>query len=81
MDDFVFKPKQATVQKGTAVVWINQEHETHTATADDKKFDSGDLSAGGIFVLTVAEAGTIPYYCDYHGGRGGVDMAGTVVVE
>jgi plastocyanin/uncharacterized membrane protein YozB (DUF420 family) len=81
MDDFVFKPKQATIQKGTAVVWINQEHETHTATADDKKFDSGDLSAGGIFVLTVAEAGTIPYYCDYHGGRGGVDMAGTVVVE
>jgi len=81
MDEFVFTPKQVTVRKGTAVVWINQEGETHTVTADDKKFDSGDLSAGGIFAFTVAEAGTIPYYCDYHGGRGGVDMAGALVVE
>jgi len=81
MDEFVFIPKQVTVRKGTAVVWINQEGETHTVTADDKKFDSGDLSAGGIFAFTLAEAGTIPYYCDYHGGRGGVDMAGALVVE
>jgi plastocyanin len=81
MDEFVFKPKQVTITKGTAVVWINQEGETHTATADDKRFDSGDLPAGGIFAFTVTEAGTIPYYCDYHGGRGGVDMAGALVVE
>ena len=81
MDEFVFTPKQVTVRKGTAVVWINQEGETHTVTADDKKFDSGDLSAGGIVAFTVAAAGTIPYYCDYHGGRGGVDMAGALVVE
>ncbi len=81
MDAFVFTPKQVTLRKGTAVVWINQEGETHTVTADDKKFDSGDLSVGGIFAFTVTEAGTIPYYCDYHGGRGGVDMAGVLIVE
>jgi len=81
MDAFVFTPKQVTLRKGTAVVWINHEHETHTVTADDKKFDSGDLSVGGIFAFTVTEAGRIPYYCDYHGGRGGVDMAGVLIVE
>ncbi|MGH7382719.1 MAG: DUF420 domain-containing protein [Candidatus Methylomirabilales bacterium] len=81
MDEFVFTRKQVTVRKGTAVVWINQERETHTVIADDRKFDSGDLPAGGIFAFTVTEAGTIPYYCDYHGGRGGVDMAGALVVE
>ncbi|MGH7166733.1 MAG: plastocyanin/azurin family copper-binding protein [Nitrospiraceae bacterium] len=81
MDEFVFTPKQVTVRKGTAVVWINQEGETHTVTADDRKFNSGDLPAGGIFAFTVTEAGTIPYYCDYHGGRGGVDMAGALIVE
>jgi len=81
MDAFVFTPKQVTLRKGTAVVWINQEGETHTVTADDKKFDSGDLSVGGIFAFTVTEAGRIPYYCDYHGGRGGVDMAGVLIVE
>jgi len=81
MDAFVFTPKQVTVRTGTAVVWINQEHEAHTVIADDGKFDSGDLSVGGIFVFTVTEAGMIPYYCDYHGGRGGVDMAGALIVE
>ncbi|MGH7432662.1 MAG: hypothetical protein ACREJL_02800 [Candidatus Methylomirabilales bacterium] len=81
MDDFVFKPQRMTIERGTSVVWINQERETHTVTADDKKFDSGDLSVGGIFAFTVTEAGRIPYYCDYHGGRGGVDMAGVLVVE
>ena len=69
------------IQKGTTVVWLNQEVEDHTVTADDGSFDSGDLSRGAIFSLPLNEAGTIPYYCIYHGDQGGVDMSGTVVVE
>jgi plastocyanin len=81
MDDFLFKPKRMTVAQGTTVVWVNQEAETHTVTADNKKFDSGDVEPGVTFGVTFKERGTIPYYCNYHGGRGGVDMAGMVVVE
>ncbi|MBW8056925.1 MAG: hypothetical protein IH782_02930 [candidate division NC10 bacterium] len=81
MDEFAFNPSRVTIQKGTTVVWLNQEVEDHTVTADDGSFDSGDLSRGAIFSLPLNEAGTIPYYCIYHGDQGGVDMSGTVVVE
>ncbi len=74
-------PQRVTIQKGATVVWINQEADTHTVTADDGKFDSGDLDLGGMFSFTFNEAGTFPYYCEIHGDRGGVDMAGTIVVE
>ena len=81
MDEFAFNPSRVTIQKGTTVVWLNQEVEDHTVTADDGSFDSGDLSRGAIFSLPLNEAGTISYYCIYHGDQGGVDMSGTVVVE
>lgn len=81
IDEIVFTPHKATIQKGTTVVWINQEGETHTVTADDGKFDSGDLDRGATFAFTFNGAGTFPYYCTFHGDRGGVDMAGTVIVE
>ena len=81
IDDYLFKPERLTVPRGTTVVWINQENESHTVTADDKKFDSGDMAPGGAFAISIKEGGTVPYYCDYHGGRGGVDMAGVLVVE
>lgn len=81
LDDYAFGPQQATIERGTTVVWINLESEVHTATADDGKFDSGDLDRGGIFSIRFSETGTFPYYCIYHGDKGGVDMAGTLVVE
>jgi plastocyanin len=81
MDEFAFTPQRVTIQKGTTVVWINQEPEVHTITADDGKVDSGDLDPGAVYSIAFQEFGTFPYYCIYHGDRGGVDMAGTVIVE
>jgi plastocyanin len=81
MDDYAFNPPRVTIQKGTTVVWINQESEVHTVRADDEKFDSGDLERGAVFSAAFTEAGTFPYYCIYHGDQGGVDMAGAVIVK
>lgn len=81
MDEYTFNPQSVAIQRGTTVVWINQEPEVHTVTADDGKFASGDLDRGGLFSVAFQEAGTFPYYCIYHGDKGGVDMAGTVIVE
>ncbi|MFQ5961564.1 MAG: plastocyanin/azurin family copper-binding protein [Candidatus Methylomirabilales bacterium] len=81
MDEFAFNPHKVTIKTGTTVVWINQEPEVHSVTADDGKFDSGDLDRGAVFSIPFREAGTFPYYCIYHGDLGGVDMAGTVIVE
>lgn len=81
MDDFVFNPQKVTIDTGTTVVWINQEAEVHSVTADDGTFDSGDLDRDAVFSVPFGKTGTFPYYCIYHGDVGGVDMAGTVIVE
>lgn len=81
LDEFAFNPQRVSIQKGTTVAWINQEPEVHTVTADDEKFDSGDLDGGAVFSFAFQEGGRFPYYCIFHGDRGGVDMAGTIVVE
>jgi LPXTG-motif cell wall-anchored protein len=79
--DFEFAPKMITVNVGDTVVWKNVGQAEHTVTADDGSFDSDDLEAGQEFSFTFNTAGTFPYYCKYHGAKGGSGMAGTVVVQ
>lgn len=70
-----------TVKAGTTVVWVNRDKAPHTVTADNGAFASGTLNPGDTFSFTFAQAGTFPYYCEFHGNQGGVGMAGTVRVE
>jgi plastocyanin len=44
MKNYAFVPKSVTVAPGTTVTWRNDDNITHTATADNKLFDSGDMS-------------------------------------
>lgn len=81
MKDFAFSPKSLTVKKGTTVIFVNEDNAKHTVTEDSNKFNSGDILAGKTFAFTFDDAGTFPYHCEYHGDKGGVDMAGTVVVQ
>ncbi|MBI3537960.1 MAG: cupredoxin domain-containing protein [Chloroflexi bacterium] len=80
--DFVFAPKTITVKKGTTITWINLDQAKHTVSADNRaQFDSRDMPSGKQFSFTFASAGTFPYYCEYHGDKGGVDMAAVIVVQ
>jgi plastocyanin/uncharacterized membrane protein YozB (DUF420 family) len=81
LKDFAFSPKSLTVQKGATVIFVNQDNAKHTATEDTNKFNSGDLPAGKTFTFVFTDSGTFPYHCEYHGDKGGVDMAGTIVVR
>lgn len=76
--DFSFKPSKTTVKVGTSVTWTMQDSQTtHTVTATDGSFDSGDLSAvGKTFSHTFGSAGTFTYKCSIHNS-----MTGTVVVQ
>lgn len=74
--DFAFEPAELTVAMGTTVTWTNDDDVTHTVTADDGAFDSGNLPSGETFSHTFDEAGTFPYHCEIHPG-----MTATVVVE
>ena len=81
MKDFVYAPESLTVKKGTTVVFVNRDNAKHTVTEDGGKFNSEDILAGKSYTLTFDEPGTFPYFCKFHGDKGGVDMAGKIVVE
>lgn len=80
-ENFGYAPFEVTVDVGTTVVWINKERAKHTVTADDGSFDSGDQEMENVFQHTFDTPGTYPYYCRYHGDKGVVGMAGTIIVQ
>jgi plastocyanin len=72
---FAFNPATITVPAGTTVTWTNQDAAPHTATADDKSFDTGRLDQGQSGSFTFDTPGTYTYTCTFH-----PNMKGTVVV-
>ena len=72
---FQFGPAEAEVTVGATVTWTNFDGATHTATADDGTFDSGDIEAGEDFSFTFEDPGTFSYFCEIH-----PDMVGTITV-
>ena len=72
----VFRPATITINVGDTVTWRNTDDVPHTSTSEDGVWDSGALAAGEEFSFTFEEAGTFPYFCEFHPG-----MEGTVVVQ
>jgi plastocyanin len=67
-----FAPAAADVLPGETVTWSNISERTHTVTADDGSFDSGELPGGGTFAVTAPAApGTYRYHCRIHAGMNG----------
>jgi plastocyanin len=64
--DFAFDPETISVKAGTEVTWTNSDDGTHTATADDGSFDTGDLDRGRSRSVTFDTAGSFTYYCRFH---------------
>ena len=73
---FAFDPASITIKAGESVTWTNQDSPTHTITADNGEFDSGNIASGAKYSFTFAKAGTYPYHCSIH-----PSMKGTVVVQ
>jgi len=61
-----FTPATLTVSKGERVVWVNKDLFPHTATADDKTFDSKEIAANASWTYVAAKAGEYPYGCTLH---------------
>jgi plastocyanin len=79
IDNFKFDPQEVKVAPGTTVVWTDSRGR-HTVTSDDGSFDSGTLVAGQSFEHKFEKPGAYPYYCMFHGAKGGKDMSGVVTV-
>lgn len=76
IQDFAFVPPELTVPAGTTVTWDNADTAPHTATAEDRGFDTGRIDAGASGSATFDRPGTFAYQCEFH-----PDMLGTIVVE
>lgn len=71
-----FNPKEVHVKVGETLIWNWDDGGLeHTATADDKSFDS-TRKAAGSFQWKFTKAGTVAYHCEVHS-----KMHGTVVVS
>jgi plastocyanin len=77
--NFEFDPKELTVPVGTEVEWVD-EGGRHSVISDTGAFKSMPLAAGGSFKHKFDKAGRFMYFCEFHGSKGGHDMAGVVIV-
>jgi plastocyanin len=70
-----FDPQNIDTKVGDTVEWTNAGTHTHTVTADDGAFDSGNLAPTRTFTQKFEIAGVVHYHCEIHDG-----MVGTVTV-
>jgi plastocyanin len=78
-----FVEKDVTIAPGETVTW-NNEGGTHNVHFDDNSFVMPMLpspSSWSVARTFGPAAGTYRYYCDIHGGSGGMGMSGTVTVS
>jgi plastocyanin len=71
-----FEPQVLTVKPGDRVTWVNKDLFPHTATADDKTFDSHSVAPAGTWTFVARKAGTHTYACVFH-----PTMKGTIQVQ
>ena len=74
--NFAFEPRTLRAETGDTITVTNDDDTTHTVTADDGMFDTGDVGAAGTATFTVGAPGRYRYHCDIHNY-----MTGTVTVS
>jgi plastocyanin len=66
MKNFAFDPPALTIKAGQTLTWTNDDVVPHTATADGKTWDSGQMAPGRSYTVTVTKPGTYEYTCSNH---------------
>ena len=66
MRNLAYAPTALQVTAGTTVVWVTEDAEQHTLTADDGSVDSGLIDPNASWSRTFDSAATIAYHCIPH---------------
>lgn len=66
IQNFAFLPANLTIKKGETVTFTNKDGVGHSATADDKSFDTGVLAQNESKTVTFDKPGTYTYHCSVH---------------
>ena len=65
--DFKFSPNPLKAKAGATITVKNDDSTTHTLTADDKSFDTGEVANGTSGKITLpGKAATVKYHCQIH---------------
>ena len=64
--DFAYLPKEAKVNVGDTILFVNDDESAHTITADEGSFDSGYMPKDAKWSYTFTKPGTFAYFCTYH---------------
>jgi plastocyanin len=78
--NYAFNPGVLEIPVGTTVIFRNDDPDPHTITSETGAFDEGQVEEKQEFKFTFTAEGDFPYFCQYHGAKGGVGMAGIVKV-
>lgn len=73
---FAFVPSHIVARAGDTVVFTNHDFAPHTATADSRQWNTGELKNGASQRIVVKRSGTITYHCGFH-----LHMKGDIVVK
>lgn len=77
IDNFRFAPTTINVKAGTRITWVNDDDVPHLIVSTNGRFKSSPLlDSGQRYDVTLAKAGTYPYFCSLH-----PMMQGTIVVS
>jgi plastocyanin len=74
--NFSYSPDPLVVKAGTPITITNTDETTHTVTARNGAFDTGDIAGGTRATITISRPGTYRYYCRIHNY-----MTGTIEVR
>jgi plastocyanin len=75
--NYRFIPATLTLQAGRTITIYNDDNTNpHTITANDGSFDSGLLSVGDSFSVTLQQTGQFDYHCKNHSRE-----KGTIIVQ
>jgi plastocyanin len=66
ISDFDFSPRDATVEAGTSVMWVNRDSAPHDATDDGDAWATETLDEGESGSVTFDAGGKYDYHCSIH---------------
>ena len=78
--NYTFNPGNLEIPAGTTVVFRNTDPDPHTITSDTGAFKEGQVQQGQEYSVTFNQLGDFPFFCQYHGAKGGVGMSGVIKV-
>lgn len=72
IENFRYLPDTLDVAVGDTIVWSNLDFVPHTATAEDRSWDSGSIGADSSAAVVMQHAGAYAYLCVFHPTMRGV---------